>query len=575
MNFIFRYLKKYYGIMGVGLAIKIFGTLLDLALPYILSHILDNVVPKSKNVWLIVIWGGVMVLCALTALFCNIKANRMASKVARDASERIRHDLFERTMTLSGRQTDKFTVPSLESRITSDTYNLHHFIGVMQRLGVRAPILLIGGIIVTVIMDPILALVMIATLPVIFVSVYFVSKKGVPLYKNVQSSVDGMIRVVREDAQGIRVIKALSKTERERKRYDSVNRSLVKNEKRASLTMGIVNPVMTLILNLGITFVVLVGAHLVLGKKTEPGVIIAFTQYFTIISMAMLSITRIFVMVTKSVASAHRIEEVIDAPKDLEICSIDDFPPVDEDGYVVFDNVCFSYNGKKNDLQNISFSLRRGGTLGIIGSTGSGKTTVISLLMRFYDVDSGSVRIGGRDVRTIPEDELHTMFGVALQNDFLYAETIEENIKFGRELSHEDVVKAAKTAQAHEFISNFDEGYEYMLSQKGTNVSGGQKQRILISRAVAGDPDILILDDSSSALDYKTDANLRRAIAEDMKNTTKVVVAQRVSSVMSSDLIIVLEEGEIIGIGDHEKLIRECDVYREISDSQMGGAFVE
>jgi len=575
MKFIFRYLKKYFGIMSVGLTIKIFGTLIELALPYILSHILDNVVPKSQSVGLIIVWGCGMVACALMALLCNIKANRMAAKVARNASEQIRHDLFERTMTLSGRQTDKFTIPSLESRITTDTYNLHHFIGMMQRLGVRAPILLIGGIIVTLIMDPFLALVMLAMLPVIFISVYFVSKKGVPLYKKVQSSVDGMIRVVREDAQGIRVIKALSKNEREHRRYDEVNRNLVKTEKRASITMGIVNPVMNLILNLGITFVILLGAYRVMGNKAEPGVIVAFTQYFTMISMAMMSITRIFVMVTKSSASAHRIAEVVDAEKDLTVCSVDEYPPVDEDGYIVFDNVCFSYNGRKNDLSNISFSLKRGGTLGIIGSTGSGKTTVISLLMRFYDVDSGAVRIGGRDVRTIPEDELHTMFGVALQNDFLYAETIEENIKFGRELTHDDVVKAAKTAQAHEFISNFEEGYDRILSQKGTNVSGGQKQRILISRAVAGDPDILILDDSSSALDYKTDANLRRAIAEDMKDTTKVVVAQRVSSVMNSDLIVVLEEGEIIGIGDHEKLIRECEVYREISDSQMGGAFVE
>jgi len=575
MKFIFRYLKKYFGIMSVGLSIKIFGTLIELALPYILSHILDNVVPKSKSVGLIIAWGCVMVACALTALLCNVKANRMASKVAHDASEQIRHDLFERTMTLSGRQTDKFTIPSLESRITTDTYNLHHFIGMMQRLGVRAPILLIGGIIVTLIMDPFLALVMLAMLPVIFVSVYFVSKKGVPLYKKVQSSVDGMIRVVREDAQGIRVIKALSKSEREHRRYDTVNKILVKNEKKATLTMGIVNPVMNLILNLGITFVILLGAHRVMGNKAEPGVIVAFTQYFTMISMAMMSITRIFVMITKSSASAHRIAEVVDAEKDLTVISADELPPVLEEGYIVFDNVCFSYNGKKNDLSNISFSLERGGTLGIIGSTGSGKTTIVSLLMRFYDVDSGSIRIGGRDVRTIPEDELHTMFGVALQNDFLYAETIEENIKFGRDISHEDVVKAAKTAQAHEFISNFEEGYDRVLSQKGTNVSGGQKQRILISRAVAGDPDILILDDSSSALDYKTDANLRRAIAEDMKGTTKVVVAQRVSSVMSSDIIVVLEEGEIIGIGDHEKLIRECDVYREISDSQMGGAFVE
>ncbi len=575
MKFVLRYLKPYYGVMSVGLAIKMFGTLIELALPYILGYILNEVIGEGGSIGMIVGWGLGMIACAAIALYCNVKANRMAAKVARDASESIRHDLFARTMTLSGRQTDRFTIPSLESRITTDTYNVHHFIGMIQRMGVRAPMLLLGGIVITVIMDPVLSLVMIATLPMIFVAVYFVSSRGVPLYKKVQSSVDGMIRVVREDAQGIRVIKALSKTEHEHSRYDKVNRALVHDEKKASLTMGVVNPVMNLLMNLGISFVVVIGAYRVFGKTSEAGNIVAFTQYFTMISMAMMSITRIFTMFTKSSASAHRIEEVVDVEKDLVVGSINDFPGRADEGYIVFENVSFSYNGAKDNLKSINFSVPRGGTLGIIGSTGSGKTTIINLLMRFYDVGSGSVRIGGRDVRTIPEDELHTMFGVALQNDFLYADTVEENIKFGRELTHEQIVSAAKTAQAHDFISDFTDGYEHLLSQKGTNVSGGQKQRILIARAVAGSPDILILDDSSSALDYKTDANLRRAIAEDMGGTTSVVVAQRVSSVMSSDVIVVLEEGEIIGIGDHASLLESCEVYREIANSQMGGAFVE
>ena len=575
MSFIIRYLKPYRRAMSVGLAIKMFGTLIELALPYILGYILNTVIASEGSIPMIVAWGGAMIACALTALLCNVKANRMASKVARDASEKIRHDLFERTMTLSGRQTDRFTIPSLESRITSDTYNVHHFMGMIQRLGVRAPMLLLGGIVITLIMDPFLSLVMLGTLPIIFVSVYFVSTRGVPLYKRVQASVDGMIRVVREDAQGIRVIKALSRSEHEHARYDRVNRALVRDEKRASLTMGVVNPIMSLLMNLGISLVVLIGAYRVAGNQSDPGNIVAFTQYFTMISMAMMSITRIFVMFTKSAASANRIQEVVDAERDLVVAPQEKYPIRNDEDFIVFDGVSFSYNGTKDNLHDLSFSVRRGGTLGIIGSTGSGKTTIINLLMRFYDVDSGSVRIGGRDVRTIPEDELHTMFGVALQNDFLYNDTIEENIKFGRELSHDQIVAAAKTAQAHDFISDFTDGYEHVLSQKGTNVSGGQKQRILIARAVAGDPEILILDDSSSALDYRTDANLRRAIAEDMADTTSVVVAQRVSSVMSADVIIVLEEGEMIGIGDHESLMEGCEVYREIANSQMGGAFVE
>ena len=495
--------------------------------------------------------------------------------MARDSAEEIRHDLFFRTMTLSAGQINSFTIPSLESRITTDTYNVQNFVGRIQRLGVRAPLLLLGGIIVTLIMDSYLALVMLAVLPVIFIVVYFVSLYGVKLYVRVQRSVDGMIRVVREDAQGIRVIKALSKVEKEHRRYDEVNKKLVDDEKKASLTMGFVNPAMNLLMNLGITFVVLLGAYRVMGRQTEPGVIIAFTQYFTMISMATMSITRIFMMYTKSSASAGRIEQVIDAPRDLRVLPKTELPDRDEEGFIVFDSVCFSYGKKKNDLSNISFSLKRGQTLGIIGATGSGKTTAISLLTRFYDVDSGAIRIGGEDIRTIDEKSLHLKFGIAMQNDFLYSDTIEENIRFGRELTHEQIVWAARIAQADGFITAFADGYQHVLSQKATNISGGQKQRLLIARAIAARPEILILDDSSSALDYKTDAALRAAIRENMKGTTTVLVAQRVSSVKDCELIIVLEEGEIIGMGGHEHLMQTCPVYREISDSQMGGCFVE
>lgn len=573
MKFILRYLKPYLGRMAGGFSIKTLGTLIELALPFLLGLILDECL--DRGVAMIVACGCGMVICAAVAYACNVIANRMAASVARDAAERIRHDLFSSIMDLSGSQTDRFTVPSLESRLTTDTYNVHHFIGMVQRMGVRAPILLIGGLVVTIVIDPALSLVMIALLPVIFVVVFFISKKGVPLYTRVQRSVDGMVRVVREDSQGIRVIKALSKIGHERERYDKVNRDLVRDEKRASLTMGAVNPVMNLLMNLGITFVVAVGASRVLGGLTEPGKIVTFTQYFSMISMAMMSVTRMFVMYTKSAASANRIKEVVDAESDLILRSEEDFPRKDSGSYIEFDGVSFSYNGKKDNLSDISFSLKKGGTLGVIGATGSGKTTLVSLLMRFYDVDSGAIYIDGRDVRTIPADELHTMFGVALQNDFLYADTVEENIKLGRYLSHEEVVRAARTAQADGFISAFPEGYEHLLSQKGTNVSGGQKQRLLIARAVAGNPDILILDDSSSALDYKTDAALRGALADDMAGTTTVIVAQRVSSVKNSDLILVIDEGRIIGSGTHAELLETCSVYREISESQMGGAFVE
>ncbi len=577
MKFILKYLRPYFKSMSLGLFIKMFGTLIELALPGILGYILDSVLNPNSSIDIktIIFWGGAMIACALSALICNVTANRMASAVARDAAKEIRHDLFARTLTLSAKQTDYFTIPSLEARLTTDTYNVHHFIGMIQRIGVRAPMLLLGGISITLIIDASLSLIMIATLPLIFCIAYFISSKGVPLYKRVQMSVDNMVRVVREDAQGIRVIKALSRVKHEHKRYDKVNKELVKSEKTAALTMGVVNPIMNLLMNLGITFVVLLGAYRVDGGKSLPGNIVSFTQYFTMISTSMMVMTRIFVMFTKSIASARRIEEVVTAEKDLEIASKELYPDKQDSAYIVFDNVSFSYNGKKDNLKDISFTLNKGETLGIIGSTGSGKTTLVSLLMRMYDVTVGSVRIGGEDVRTIDENRLHTMFGVALQNDFLYADTIEENIKFGRDIGKAQIENAAKTAQADDFITAFPDGYDHMLSAKGTNISGGQKQRLLIARALAGNPEILILDDSSSALDYKTDAALRKAISKNLSNTTAIIVAQRVSSVKNADLIIVLEDGEIIGIGTHEYLLECCEIYREISDSQMGGALID
>ncbi len=569
-----KYLKPFYGRMGVGLAIKTFGTLAELALPYILSRILRDVV-ATENIKSIVLWGLMMVAFAAVACVSNICANRMAAKTASNFAEALRHDLFSKTMRLSPAQTDTFTIPSLESRITTDTYNLHHFVNMMQRMGVRAPILLFGGIAITLIMDSYLALAMIAVLPFIFVTVYFISKKGIPLYTRVQTSVDKMVRVVREDSQGIRVIKALSKSEHEHNRFDKVNRRLVSDEQRAGITMGAVNPVMTVLMNLGIVAVIAFSAARVQGGKSDPETVIAFMQYFTLISMAMMSVTRIFVMYTKSSASARRIAEVIDTENDLTLKSEDEYPRTSKDPFVSLKNVRFSYAGIKDDISNISVDIEKGGSLGIIGATGSGKSTLIKLIMRFYDVSCGAVYIGGRDVRTIPQSELYGKFGTAMQSDFLYADTIEENIRFGRDISHEQIGFAAKIAQADDFISAFPEGYGHMLSQHGTNISGGQKQRILIARAIAAKPEILILDDSSSALDYKTDANLRRALKEHMNGTTLITVAQRVSSVKDCDTIIVMEKGEIIGSGTHEELLASCPVYREISDSQMGGAFVE
>ncbi len=572
MKWVFKYLKPLRSQIAVGITIKILGTVAELMIPFLLSYILDNVI-STNDASKIILYGVLMAICAIIACLGNIIANRMAAKTTMIFSTHMRRDLFSKTLSLSARSTDRFTIPSLESRITSDTYNVQNFIGMMQRMGIRAPILLLGGTTITMLMDRKLALVMVATLPLIFIVVYSISRLGVPLYSKVQQSVDGMARVVREDAQGIRVIKALSKIDYENARYDKANMTLKRNETKAGVIMGIVNPVMTLLMNVGIVCVVAVSAHFVSTGQSSTATVIAFMQYFTLISMAMMSLSRMFVSYTKCAASANRISLVMNEESELKMC--------EDDGngnkafHIEFDNVSFSYLGKSNNLSNLSFSVKKGERLGIIGPTGSGKSTVLRLLMRFYDANEGTIRINGKDVRSYTPDELTSMFGVVFQNDFLYADTIEENIRFGRDISTKEIIEATKIAQAYDFISSFPDGFSHSVSTAGTNLSGGQRQRVLISRAIAGRPEILILDDSSSALDYKTDSNLRAALSSAIPNSTVITVAQRVSSVKNCDLILVIEDGKIIGCGKHDHLLATCEEYKAISDSQMGGAFLD
>ncbi len=572
MRRVMSYLGVYKFSIALGTLIKVLASVAELLLPIVLSHILKNVV-GSESVTDIVLWGLLMVLLSFLACIMNITANRMAAKISMLFARRVREDLFKKSMELNAKSIDKFTIPSLQSRVTTDTYNVHSFVNMMQRIGIRAPILLLGGVVVTLIMDPFLSLTMIVLLPPIFVTVYFISRRGVPLYVKVQGSVDKMVGVVREDAQGIRVIKALSKNEYENNRFDAVNAGLSQDEKHAGTVTSVVNPAMNLFMNCGIIAVVALAAFRVNGGKSDPETVIAFMQYFTLISNAMMGVSRIFVMYTKCSASARRIAEVLDAQNDLVVDQT--LPSTEEPYEIVFDNVSFSYNGVKEQLKNINLKLKKGQKLGIIGATGSGKSTFIKLLMRFYDADDGTIRISGRDIRSYTREELTSLFGVCLQNDFLYSDTVSENISFTREANIDEIMKATQIAQADDFICNFAEGYEHVLTQKATNISGGQKQRLLISRAVLKKPEILILDDSSSALDYKTDAKLREALGREISDSTVITVAQRVSSIKHCDVIMVLEEGEIVSMGDHEYLMTNCPEYKEISDSQMGGAFIE
>ena len=568
---IMHYLKPYFPRMGVGFVIKFFGTVMDLGIPYILAYIIDSVIPV-KNRGLVLCWGGVMILCSLLAVSFNIIANRMASKVAGDATEAIRHDLFSKTMALSNSQTDYFTKPSLISRMTSDTYNLHQMLGRVQRLGVRAPILLIGGICVTFTLDPVMACVLVAVLPLLgFITVY-VSRRSIPMFGDLQEANDRFVRMVREDISGIRVIKALSKTDFETDKFRDINREVVERERKNGMVMAVINPSMNILLNLGMVGVILVGAYRVNAGTSEVGKILAFTTYFTIILNAMMSLAKMFTVMSKAIASGNRIWEVLESEEDMEVLeSKEEAPEIHGDAEICFDHVSFSYlkNGEPN-IKDLSFCIRKGETLGIIGEIGSGKSTIINLLMRLYDVDQGRVLIAGRDVRSYEPGELKNKFGVVFQNDTIFEDTIAGNVTLGREMSREQIREALVHAQAGEFVENREDKEAEALNIKGANLSGGQKQRVLIARALAARPEILILDDSSSALDYRTDARLRQGIREHFRDTTLVIVAQRVSSIRSADHILVLEDGAPIGYGTHGELLEDCELYREIARSQMG-----
>ena len=560
------YIKPYIPRILLQLMVKITGTVVELLLPGILSVILDVHAPAGDwhGVWLM---GGAMALCAIAAWGGNCLANQMSTDISREITRAYRRDLFRKVSQLSAAQQDAVTDASLISRLTTDTYNVHNMVDRMLRIGVRAPILLLGGIVVSLTLEPVLTLVLLASLPLLAVIIGVSSSKGVPLFTRVTEAQDGMVRKIQENMTGTRVIRALSRSQHERDAFGEVNDHLAATQRTADLTMAVVSPLTNLVLNIGLAAVVLVGAHRVASGVALPGTIVAFLSYFTIILNALLMVSRLFVMYTKGAASARRIEQVMLMPDDL---TRSDAPAQDETAHIAFKNVTFSYNKTTPNVANLTFSVGHGQTLGIIGPTGSGKSTLLSLLMRQYDPDEGEILLDGKPLSSLTKDELHSRLGVVFQNDFLMADTIRENIRFGRDIAEESMLDAIESAQAS-FIHQKEGGMSFPLNVKGRNLSGGQQQRVLICRALAGDPRILLLDDCSSALDFRTDRELRHALRVRHGQATTLIVAQRVSAVMAADQILVMDGGRIVGAGTHDQLRETCPIYRNLCQLQLGG----
>lgn len=575
MKLMWKYVQPYKLRLAATLILKFFAVVAELLIPYILEYMIDVVAP-ARQIKQVVILGVLMIILAFAARSLNVIGNRIATATARDSIRNLRHDLFGKTIYLSGATFDEVSLPSLISEMTSDSYNVQGFVGMIQRMGVRSPIMLVGAVTVAVMLDPALALVLVCMIPVLAFTVIYITGKGIPMFARVQGKLDQIVRIMRENITGIRVVKGLSREEYEKKRFAVANDELTNTDIHAGEVMALPSAVMTLFLNIGLTLTVIIGAFRVNAGNMEVGVILAYLTYFNMITMAVMGIRRVFMQYSKAGASADRIASVLRLEDECDKQYTDECVVRGGDNApaLEFDKVNFCYNShSKNrgfEIQDISFELNKGQSLGIIGSTGSGKTTIVSLLMRFYDATEGSIRMNGMDIKNIGLKELRDNIGIVLQNDTIFNDTLKENISFGRDISMEDIKKAAKAALIDGHIESLDEGYDYLADIKGMNLSGGQRQRLLIARALAANPEYLILDDSSSALDYATDARLRSNLREYYPDCTSIIIAQRVSSVKNLSRIIVMEEGRMIGCGSHDELMKTCSVYREIASSQMG-----
>ena len=563
MWLIFRAMGRYSKAVALSIFIKLLATVSELMLPYILEYIIDDVAPRG-NLGMAILWGLLMFGAALLCRQLNVSANRRAIYNAHRVSYDLRQELFHKTVNLSGSQFDAFGLPSLISRMTSDSYNVQTSVQQLQTLCVRAPMLLIGGVAFTLVMDAALAVILIAILPILIVVVLVVTSKGLPMFNRVQQRLDVVVRVMRENITGIRVVKALSKTGYEKRRFAKANQDMTEQDIAASTIMAIPSPLMQLCINGSLSLVVLLGASRVNAGLMEPGVILAFLTYFNMITMGVMGLSRLFMSLSKAAASANRMDEVLRTETDQRILPESEALTPSGDEFIRFEHVNFSYGedgedssgfvGEKREkaLTNINFALKRGESLGIIGPTGCGKSTIISLLMRFYDVTDGGVFVDGKDVRTYDKDALRS------------------NILFGRKLEERDFRTAIECSMAAEYIDALEDGVEHQAAIKGANLSGGQRQRLLVARALAARPEILVLDDSSSALDYRTDAAMRRAIQDHYGDSTLILIAQRVSSIMGMTHILVMDNGACIGYGTHEELMKTCPAYRETYQVQMG-----
>lgn len=562
-----RYLKEFKLNVTIGPICKLTEAIFELIVPLVMAQIIDVGIKNGDESY---IWqhGIILIILAVCGLGFALVCQYMASVASQGVGTRLRADLYAHINTLSFKELDKLGTAAMVTRITNDVNQVQTAVAMLIRLVVRAPFLVIGATIMSFSISPRLSLIFFGAMAAIVLVMVPVMKATVKLFKKQQKSLDGISRITRENLSGVRVVRAFARQDYEKERFEAEAEEYRAFAVKAGRINAVLNPAIFIAVNVAYLLIVWLG-----GGFTDAGIdgltqgkVIALVNYMTQISLALVVVANLVTIFTKAAASSARINEIFEMKSSLEYPETS--PKTDENAPIVeFDKVNFSYSGEENSLENISFTLKKGETLGIIGGTGSGKTTLANLLGRFYDVSSGAVKIGGADVRDYPAEELRAKIAVVPQKTELLSGTLRYNMTLGRtDISDEQIYKALETAQAKEFTDGLEGGLEAKVLQGGKNFSGGQKQRLAIARAVAKGADIIIFDDSSSALDYSTDAKLRKALGE-MADITCVIISQRPNSIRHADKIIVLDDGQAVGIGTHDELLKTCGVYREICKS--------
>lgn len=546
-----------------------FQAIFDLYLPSLMADIVDVGIVNGDTDYIIRVGVRMLLIAGLGAV-CAIVASLLSSKTATGFGRDLRSKVFSKVEGFSLEEFDEFGTPSLITRTTNDINQMQQVVMIMLRMMLRAPFMCIGGIIMAVSKDRKLSVVIVVVMPIIAIAMFIIGKKGMPLFKIMQEKIDRLNLVLREKLTGIRVIRAFNREEYEKERFDDANRDLTDTAIRVNRIMAVSMPIMMLLLNFTTIAVIWFGGIRIDRGSMQVGDLMAFIQYVMHIMFSLIMFSMMFIMIPRASASAIRINQVLDSTtkikdpldsKDVEVGT----------GSIEFKDVTFSYPGAEQPvLSNVSFTTNPGDVTAIIGGTGSGKSTIINLVPRFYDIDKGSILLDGVDIRHMTQESLRAKIGFVPQKAVLFSGTIRDNMRVGNDnATDEEILHALDIAQATEFVSNMEDGLDSAIAQGGTNLSGGQKQRLSIARALVRKPALYIFDDSFSALDFKTDAKLRAALKKEIGSSSILIIAQRISTVMDADRIIVLNKGRVVGNGRHEELLKTCDVYREIASSQL------